>query len=147
MMNNVMQEERLSLKAQNFEECDILSALLQDSILPFSFRSFHEDKKCLRLLLNRFCWESINSFDREKCHFRVHAGLYIYNVDYVRTYGDMAENRYLNLLALHSSPTEINLIFSGNKQICVGINRLLVYMKDLHVKYPTLSLPVHHDLS
>lgn len=49
----------IQLKASNEEECDIISSLLQDSILHVHAHSFHEDRKCLRLFLNRFCWEHL----------------------------------------------------------------------------------------
>lgn len=55
----------LQLKASNEEECDILSSLLQDSILHVHSHSFHEDRKCLRLVLNRFCWELLQDQDND----------------------------------------------------------------------------------
>lgn len=56
----------LQLKASNEEECDILSSLLQDSILHVHSHSFHEDKRCLRLILNRFCWELLDKNEKNK---------------------------------------------------------------------------------
>jgi hypothetical protein len=53
------------------------------------------------------------------------------------------KDQYLNLLAFHASEDEINLAFSDNKRICVKVSGLLVYLKDLHDKYPTPSLPEH----
>ncbi|MDR0678525.1 MAG: DUF2948 family protein [Holosporaceae bacterium] len=138
-----MNHEKLLIKAVNFEECDIISSLVQDSILHISFHSFHEDQKCLRLMLNRFCWEFTNSFDEKKCYYRVHSGLYIHNVNSIMVNNNIREHSYLNMLTLHSSKNEINLVFSGNKHMRVNIGNILVYLKDLHEKHPTLSLPVH----
>ncbi|MDR0555612.1 MAG: DUF2948 family protein [Holosporaceae bacterium] len=139
-------QENLQIKAENFAECDLISSLLQDSLVYFSFYSFHEEKKCFRLLLNRFCWEFVDKFEENQCHFRVHSGLYIYNVRFISIDGNLKGERYLNLLSLHASPAEVNLIFSGSRGICLRVEQPLIYLKDLHDKYPTPSLPIHSDL-
>jgi hypothetical protein len=135
----------LLIKAKNFNECDAVSSLVQDSLLHISFHSFHEEKKCLRFMLNRFCWESVDFFEEEECYHRVHSGLYIHNINSITINDNMRKDSYLNLLAFHSSENEINLIFSENKHMCIGISNVLVYLKDLHEKYPTISLPIHED--
>jgi hypothetical protein len=94
-------------------------------------------------MLNRFCWESVDSFEREGCYHRVHSGLYIYNVNSVVANDNLKKNEYLNLLTFHSSEKEIWLVFSGNRHICIGVDGILVYLKDLHDKYPTSCLPAH----
>ncbi|MDR1334550.1 MAG: DUF2948 family protein [Holosporaceae bacterium] len=135
----------MAIKADNIESCDLISSLLQDSIFHISYHSFNENKKCLRLLLNRFCWESVGNFTETQCYFRVHSGLYVQHIDSIivndnfKSSGDV----YLNLLTLHTSKKEINLIFSDNKHVCINVNGLLIHLKDLHDKYPTPSCPVH----
>jgi hypothetical protein len=141
-----MNDEKLLIKAENFAECDLISSLLQDSIFHLSFHSFHEELKCLRLMLNRFCWESVNSFDGDQSYYRVHSGLYIHNVESITANDNLKKDRYLNLLAFHSSNGEINLIFSEDRHIRVGVNNILIYLKDLHDKYPTTLLPKHDCL-
>ncbi|MDR1983108.1 MAG: DUF2948 family protein [Holosporaceae bacterium] len=138
-----MNYENLLIKAISLEECDTISSLVQDSILHISFHSFHEEKKCLRLMLNRFCWESVDCFDKEKCYYRVHSGLYIHNINSIMVNNNIREHKYLNMLTFHSSKNEINLIFSGNKHMCINVSDTLIYLKDLHEKHPTPTLPVH----
>jgi hypothetical protein len=138
-----MSYENLLIKAEDFADCDIISSLLQDSIFHVSFHSFHKEKKCLRLLLNRFCWEAADPFNEDQCYYRVHSGLYIGHVESVAANDDLKKDRYLNLLALHSSNGEINLVFSENKSILIGVSNILIYLKDLHDKYPTMSIPEH----
>lgn len=140
----------LQLKAHDEEGCDVISSLLQDSILHISSHSFHEERKCLRLMLNRFCWELLNkendAHSDSHQYFRVHSGLYIHNVvDIIinDNFKKVTEERYLNLLALHASKNEINLLFSGHKQVCLKISGISVHLKDLHQKYPTTVYPNH----
>ncbi|MDR2781050.1 MAG: DUF2948 family protein [Holosporaceae bacterium] len=138
-----MKQENLLIKAENFEGCDLISSLIQDSIFHILLHSFDNENKCISLMLNRFCWESVASFEEEKCYYRVHSGLYIHNVESISANDNIKDGQYLNLLTFHSSANEINLIFSENKHICVSTNKILVYLKDLHDKYPTLAIPKH----
>ncbi len=129
----------LKLKAVSFEECDIISALLQDSILHVSHHMFHEDSACFYLLLNRFCWEVPDENNRALC------GLYIYNVTRIRfnkefRSGDM---HFKNLLSVHAAPGEVNLLFSDHHHIALDVSSLCVAVQDLHPMYPTESVPYH----
>jgi hypothetical protein len=137
--------EVMTLKADSIEGCDLISSLLQDSIFHISCHSFDENKKCLRLMLNRFCWESLGGFSETQCYFRVHSGLYVQNIDSIVVNDNFRSGgaAYLNLLTLQVSEKEINLIFSDNKHVCVNVNSLLIHLKDLHDKYPTPSCPIH----
>ncbi|MDR2766407.1 MAG: DUF2948 family protein [Holosporaceae bacterium] len=145
----VMNQEFLAVKASCSDDCDLLSSLLQDSIFHISFHSFHGRQKCLRLMLNRFCWESVGDFDAHQCYFRVHSGLYIYNVNSVVINDNFRKgaDNHLNLLTLRSSENEINLIFSDHKHLRVSVKGLSVYLKDLHDRYPTSLCPSHENCS
>lgn len=133
----------LSLKATSIEECDVISMLCQESIFHFQHHDFDEDNKCLTLVLNRFCWEDVENFETEGCYFRVMSALCIHNVESIRVNKDFQNNRhaYLNLLAIHASPKEINLLFSDNKHMCIFSSEKLVQLIDLADKHPTLSCP------
>ncbi|MDR0968686.1 MAG: DUF2948 family protein [Holosporaceae bacterium] len=140
-----MENSATLIKAEDLAGCDLISSLIQDSIFHLSFHSFHKEQKRFRLMLNRFCWESVKDFEKEGCYYRVHSGLYIHNVDSIIANDDVKKDRYLNLLTFHASEKEINMVFSDNKHICIKINGVLVYLKDLHDRYPTTSLPTHED--
>lgn len=145
------ESSKIFIKAFDEEGCDMISALLQDSIMHVSYHSFHEDKNCLRIMLNRFCWELLNDNISAE-YYRVHSGLYIHNVKDIivnDNFKKVSDERYLNLLALHASKAEneINLLFSGHKTMCVKVDELSVYLKDLHEKYPTPTRPFHDVLN
>lgn len=152
--------QRFMMRAHDEDGCKVISSLLQDSILHVSFHSFHEDKRCLRLVLNRFCWEllkeneevndaaadSQNTHSEDHPYFRMYSGLYIHNVKGVwinDNFKEITRERYLNLLALCVSENRVNLIFSGCKNIGVSVDKLDIYLKDLGGKYPTSVYPRH----
>ena len=145
-----MKNKKLFLKASDVESCDIISSLMQDSIFHVSALSFHDDRKCLRLMINRFCWELVKD-DPENEHqkqryFRVHSGLYIHNIENIiinDNFKDIKGEKYVSLLSMHASNEEINMLFSGHKTACIKVKDICVYLKDLHDKYPTPSLPAH----
>ncbi|MDR1334046.1 MAG: DUF2948 family protein [Holosporaceae bacterium] len=142
-----MIREKLLIKVEDFEGADLVSSLVQDSIFHISLHSFEKKEKTLSLMLNRFCWESVPLFEEEKCYYRVHSGLYIHHVESINIKSNIKDDQYLNLLAFHLSEKEINLIFSDDKHICINVSGILIYLKDLHDKYPTLSLPGHDKLT
>lgn len=136
---------KLNLKATDSFECDILSSLLQDSIFHISFHSFDKEKSCFIMMVHRFCWEHEN-LNNEHSDFRVHSGLYIHHVKDVKFNGSIVRNKedkFLNLLTMHASDNEINFIFSENKHILVEVEKISIYLKDLHDKTPTITRPQH----
>jgi hypothetical protein len=138
-----MNGDRLLVKANNVDDCDVLSSLLQDSIFHISTPSFHEKKGCLRLLLNRFCWET----KEEDVFFRVHSGLYIHHVTAVTVndnFKKIRQEQYLDLLAMHISSEEVNILFSGDKIMCAKISDTCIHLKDLSDRYPTMVCPGHN---
>ncbi len=140
--------EKINLKAQSEEDCDIISALLQDSIFKISGCDYIENQKCFRIIFNRFCWEHLHEFEEEQCYYRVHSGLYIHNIKTIHVNDNFQKepHHYYNLLAIHANGDEINLIFSDHRHIYIKVSELLVYLKDLHESYPTLSKPQHNLL-
>jgi hypothetical protein len=154
--------ERLFLKAYDNDGCDLISSLLQDSLLHFSAISFHMDRRCLRLMLNRFCWETAQStladFEKtaelspsqgesdEHCVFRVHSGLYIHdivNITVNDNFKNVTKTKYINLLAMHAANTEISMLFSDHMHMYIKTNGLCVHLRDLHAWYPSPSIPKH----
>lgn len=137
----------LQLKATTLEECDVISTLVQDSIFHFQLHMLDNKTNCFHMLINRFCWEDVENFDKEQCYFRVHSGLYVHNVKTVIVNENLRNNRhkYLSLLAVHVSQEEVNILFADNKHICIKINSILMYLQDLHDKYPTMVKPNHAD--
>lgn len=138
--------EKINLKAQSEKDCDIISSLLQDSIFKVSGCNHIADQRCFRIILNRFCWEHSHKFNEEQCYHRVHSGLYIHNVKMIHINENFQKkpHHYYNLLTMHANQDEINLIFSEHRHMYIKVEGILVYLKDLHEHYPTLSKPQHN---
>ncbi len=140
--------EKVNLKAQSEEDCDIISALIQDSISKVSGCSYLKDQRCFRVILNRFCWEHSHKFEEEQCYHRVHSGLYIHNIKTIHVNDNFRKkpHHYYNLLTMHANKDEINLIFSDHRHVYIKVDGILVYLKDLHEHFPTLNKPYHDFL-
>ncbi len=101
-------------------------------------------------MINRFCCElikdNLETGSQRKHYFRVHSGLYIHNIQNITindNFKKIKGEKHINLLAMHASEKEINLLFSGHKTACIKTEDICVYLKDLHNKYPTPALPEH----
>jgi hypothetical protein len=142
-----MCHKKLFVKADGQEDCHVISTLLQDSIFHKTSHSFHADKGCFRMLLNRFCWETpADSLEGDKTFFRVHSGLFIYGVQSMvanNNFRDDGGHKFLNLLAIQLKGSDVALLFSGNKHLRVRVEKPQIYLKDLHEAYPTLAIPDH----
>ncbi len=140
--------EIINLKAQSEGDCDIISSLMQDSIFKVDGCRYFSDKKCFRILLNRFCWEHSHKFEQEQCYHRVHSGLYIHNIKTIHVNDNFQKkpHSFYNLLAMHVNKDEITLIFSDHRHIYIKVDGILIYLKDLHEHYPTLTKPHHNFL-
>jgi Protein of unknown function (DUF2948). len=138
----------LHLIAQSFEDLNLLSAYLQDALVPVSGLEYDEHTKHFRLLLNRFCWECEADAHEDKSYYaRVITGLTFHNVHQVFKKELVLEHadEMINLLTIRPSEEEncIHLIFSGGGEIKLKIKDFLCHLKDLEDPYPTLCKPCH----
>lgn len=76
----------IRLIAQDAEDLDLLSALVQDAVFPLSEMTFARTQRRFALLLNRFRWEDQADAERERRPFeRVRALLVFQDVLSVQT--------------------------------------------------------------
>ena len=138
----------LKLQAHNHNDLAIISACLQDALLPASAIAFQKDEKIFSFMANRFMWEQPSEvINNSLMHKRVHTGVYFCNVEHSEqqniTVNDDTE--FLNLMAIQPDDTnQISLIFSNHKQIRLKINTLACYLKDLHEPWCTDQKPDHN---
>lgn len=145
-----MSFEPLKLKATTHDQVDILSTLLQDSIFHMSMCSLHIDEDgSIKLLFNRFCWECYDEDDLG--HYRTHSIVHIYNAKTIHMNNKddhHDDHEYMNLLGMHTTKdNHIVLLFSGNKQIKIGITDILVLLEDVDKPWITYYAPRHDILS
>lgn len=137
----------LRLLARDSEDLTILSTHLQDALLPLTSMVYEPKNATFTVLANRFCWEYPPiDHEGEPMFHRVHAGLCFRNVDKVHHRGidRKGPERILNILTLEAkTKNSINMIFSGDREICIQTKDLHCHLGDLHHPWPTRKRPTH----
>lgn len=139
----------LKLHAADAEDLQIISSMLQDSlIIPQDITYFATEKR-FAILLNRFCWEkSPATGNEEKRGYRIHTGCIFNNINQVQQKGldDTRSQQILNLLAIewHATEQVIILSFSGNISVRLITDKINCYVKDFGDPWPTCWQPQHN---
>ncbi len=141
----------LKLRAEDAEDLAVLSACVQDALVPLSDMAYLPDENRFVFVANRFRWEAKG--DARRTHFeRVLCGVCFENVVGVRRRG-IAEDRrsgFLNLLAMDLAEDNgdcggpvIQLTFAGVAAIRLETRGLLCHLEDLGESWPTRWRPSH----
>ena len=96
-------EEPLRLVAQDDDDLKVISALVQDAVLPVTELKFDIKRRRFALFLNRFRWEDRNEAERVgRAYERVRSVLVVEDVLKVQSFGfDRADkDLVLSLLSL-----------------------------------------------
>ncbi|MDT1061744.1 DUF2948 family protein [Paracoccus sp. CPCC 101403] len=145
----------LALMAGDVEDLTVVSALVQDAILPITEISYDLRHRQLALLLNRFRWEDADSARREERPYeRVRTVLLISDVTRVQSDGIDREDAdlILELLALRWQAGEdgtgqLLLEFAGDGTLSVDAECLNVELRDVTRPYvaPSRRAPEHPE--
>jgi hypothetical protein len=159
----------LKLRARDRGDLEVISALLQDALVPLVDVTYLPREKRFVLVGNRFRWPEAERVDGppaprppppgEDASFadavesppfeRVNCGLCFDRVIGVRSTGIDRHDReqILNLLAIESENGTVTLVFSGGGAIRLEVSGLLCHMEDLGEAWPTRWRPTHDDRS
>jgi hypothetical protein len=156
--------EKLKLRAEDEEDVQVLSACLQDALVTVGDMKFQKDDQRFVLVANRFCWEDAASealpamddgetgYDEtaeDPAYQRVHCGVRIETVTGVKARGfnPRDNDAILELLALtvegEADSLEVRLIFAGDAEVLLKVERVLCLMEDLDEHWPTTFKPKH----
>jgi hypothetical protein len=150
--------EKLKLRAEDDEDIQVISACLQDALVPVGDMRFIKEEQRFVFVANRFCWEDTSADDvaamieanlDEPAYERVHCGIRFEHVTGVRVHGfdprDSAQ--ILELLAItpeeSGQSARVRLIFAGDAEILLSADHLLCLMEDLDEHWPTAYRPKH----
>ena len=132
----------LKLKAQDTEDLNILSACLQDSIVPI--KEIHYDKAQNRftLLVNRYQWEKKETKPNGT---RIHSALSFEDVTKAQFTGfdpkaSLSQN--LSLLSLQHQAPYVYLSFADKASIRLEVKELKAKLRDADVSWPA-KVPSH----
>ena len=140
----------VALRALDADDLRVISALVQDAILPAAEMTWDRRRRRFALLLNRFRWEDAAARPPE----RVQAVLAIEDVQAVASQGiDRADpDLVLSLLALDWAPGEdgtgrITLVLAGDGAIAIDVETIEVTLTDVTRPYvaPSGQTPRHPE--
>lgn len=139
--------DRLKLKAVAAEDIEVLSALLQDSLVAAPDIRFLAEDACLVMVLNRYCWEQ-NSKDSQTQPQRCMCGLKVTSVSQIRQRGLSGQpNQFYNLLSItyEEAIKRLTFTFSEGCGIRLVVDRLAVLVQDVADPHPGFARPQHDD--
>ena len=140
----------LRLQATSSEDLKVLSALLQDSIVPIADILYTPSQKQVIMVFQRFRWELIKNAKTKGTPIGYHrclCGLVIDKVEYMQTRRiDINDrSRFLNFLTFYKSGQRLDLQFSASKTIRLSVNSLKITAKDMGESWPTAQCPKHEE--
>lgn len=148
-------ERPLNLAAQDADDLAVMSALVQDAVLPIRQMVWDRRLRRFAMLVNRFRWE-----DRDAAHTagrafeRVQAMLVAGDVTGVQTQGidRAAKDTILSVLSLAWTPGDdgtgtLVVTLAGDGAIAVTVEALEVTLRDVTRPYraPSGQAPAHRD--
>jgi len=130
----------LKLRAKDAEDIQIISAVLQDSIVPICDMTFQPAARTFIVVAQRLRREEGESE-------RICSALTINGVQSVQTHGiDRHQaDKMLDLLAIILEPAHVlNLVFAGDVRIRLDLKEWSGTVEDFGEPWPALCHP-HHD--
>ena len=134
----------LKLRAVDADDVAVLSAVLQDALVPVAEMAFLPDEQRFVLVVNRFRWEP-----GEGRRARLRAQLRRGSAS-TRSHGCSGaasrradHDRILALLALRAEDGALYLEFAGGSSIRLDVERIACRLDDLGEPWPTPWRPRH----
>lgn len=147
----------LKIIARDAEDLTVVSACLQDALVPMTEMRYLPQERRFIMVVNRFRWERAAekrpeladaTFDEAEDFGdlqRVNCGICIDRVLAVRS-RDIDQSRpddFLSLLSVHFDGGKLNLVFAGGGVIQLETEALALYLSDLGTAWPTQWRPDH----
>ena len=140
--------EGLKLRAADAEDLQVLSACLQDAIVPIGDMAFERAARRFVMVANRFCWERAeraggDAFDRVNCGVTFEG----VNAVKLRHIDQSDRSLLLSLLAITAEPrprgTAITLVCAGDRDIRLETDGIAARLEDVDQSWPTRNRPAH----
>jgi hypothetical protein len=137
-------DNKLKLRAEDEEDLAVLSAFLQDALLPVAEMVYLPEEQRFVLVANRFMWER-PPIDRKGHSERTLTGIAFDGVTavHVRGFERGQRDRILQVLAVRSAPGAIIFEFSGADAMRLEVGRILCHLEDIGEPWPTPWRPRH----
>jgi hypothetical protein len=138
----------LKLRAEDAEDLLVISACLQDALVPVRDLAYIPEERTFLFVANRFRWENgVRPAPGEVGFERTLCGITFSEVTAVSYSGfRRSENgRILSLLTIRAEHSKVHLEFSGGAAIRLQAAGILCHAKDIGEPWPTPWQP-RHDL-
>lgn len=140
-------EQPLRLKAQDAEDLTVVSALLQDAVLPMKETSWQPDLNRFGMLVNRFRWEDKSDAEiGKRAYERVQTMLIVDCVQNVSSMGidHNDSEQIISILAVNFEATEDcagKLVFTlaGDGALALDVECINITVKDVTKPYVAVS--------
>ena len=136
----------LKLRAEDAEDLAVISACLQDALVPVRDLAYVPQDRTFLFVANRFRWENgLSPAPGEAGFERTLCGITFSGVAAVSYNGfrRSEDGRILSLLAIRPEDRAVHLEFSGGATIRLEVARILCLAKDLGEPWPTQWQPRH----
>ena len=137
-----MKDNKLHLLAYDKEDFDVISSILQDSIVPVIDMYYSKIDSQFLLTASRF---SNEDYDKKKQTKRIIFGVCFEKVDKVKKRNFPSNNKenILNLLSISYENDFISLLFSNDIELKLFGNAIFLRLDDLDKQWPTIFIPKH----
>jgi hypothetical protein len=138
----------LKLQAADKDDLAVLSAFLQDAVIPVKEASFIPAENRFVFVANRFRWEDADrdaAAEGTRIYERVHCVVCFQNVATVRQKGleQRRRGQVVSLLSFNVEPGTIDLVLSAGALIQLEVGSILCHLLDLDDPWPTQWRPAH----
>ena len=138
----------LKVRAEDPGDLAVISACLQDALVPVRDLAYDAEDRSFLLVANRFRWEDgLRRAAEEGAFRRILCGITfreVANVSYTG-FRRSDDGRILSLLAIRHEDGAVRLEFSGGASIRLEVGRIFCHARDLGEPWPTPWQP-RHDL-
>lgn len=138
----------LRLRARDGDDLAVLSAALQDAIVPVHDMTFLRRERCFVMAVNRFCWEvPAQLVEEEEIWQRTLCGVRFQGIDSAKTLKlDLRDrSQMLDLLAITAEEGGILLSFAGDATLRLDGAGIDVLLEDRGEPWPTPQRPQHPE--
>lgn len=138
----------LRLLAKDAEDLKVVSACLQDALVPVSDIAWFQEDRQLALAVNRFMWEqTAEKVGGSQLYHRTHALIRVNNVTAVRSRGYDRGKRagILSMLSVQPIEDGVEFLFAQGAVIRLGVDDLNVTLIDMASPWPTRWRPDHDE--
>jgi hypothetical protein len=136
----------LKLRAEDTEDLAVISACLQDALVPVRDLAYVPEERSFLFVANRFRWENgLRPAPGETPYERILCGITFSEVAAASYSGFRRsdDGRILSLLAIRAEDRVIHLEFSDGAAIRLETARILCHAQDLGDPWPTPWQPRH----